>query len=102
MAETVEQAARAETLLPPIRPPQCVCELTARATERAALASARWLGRADQEGAEEAAFSGMRASLDVLAISGRVVIGAPEGSRELAMGDDVGAGGREVDLALDP
>ena len=102
MAEAVEAAFPAEVAMPPIRPPQCVCELTARATERAALASARWLGRADQDGAEEAAFSGMRAALDLLPISGQVVIGAPEGGRELAIGHHVGAGGSEVDLALDP
>ena len=44
----------------------CLCETYARATERAALAGARWLGRADQEGAEEAALlrhaGGARAS----------------------------------------
>jgi fructose-1,6-bisphosphatase II len=40
--------------------------------------------------------------LDLLPISGQVVIGAPEGGRELAIGDHVGAGGAEVDLALDP
>ena len=41
------------------RPP-CLCESYARVTERAALAGARWLGRADVEGAEEATFSAMR------------------------------------------
>ena len=60
------------------RPP-CLCESYARVTERAALAGARWLGRADVEGAEEATFSAMRGSLDELPISGRIVIGAPEG-----------------------
>jgi len=44
----------------------------------------------------------MRACLDVLPVSGRVVIGAPEGGRELAIGQAIGAGGEEVDLALDP
>jgi hypothetical protein len=34
----------------------CMCETYLRATERAALAGARWLGRADQESAEESAF----------------------------------------------
>jgi fructose-1,6-bisphosphatase II len=80
----------------------CLCELYARATERAALAGARWLGQGDQEGAEEAAFSGMRAALDRLPISGRVVIGGSEGSSPLAAGEVIGAGGEEVDLALDP
>ena len=55
-------------------------------TERAALAGARWLGRADQEAAEEAAFSGARFALESLPISGRIVIGAPEGADQLAVG----------------
>ena len=80
----------------------CLCETYAHATERAALASARWLGRADQEGAEEAAFTGMRQVLERLPISARVVIGAPEGSGQLAIGDDIGAGGEAFDVALDP
>ena len=33
----------------------CLCENYARVTERAALAGARWLGRAEQETAEEEA-----------------------------------------------
>ena len=37
-----------------------MCETFARVTERAALAGARWLGRGDQEAAEEAAFSAAR------------------------------------------
>jgi len=80
----------------------CSCELYARATERSALASARWLGRGDQEGAEEAAFSGMESALERLAISGRVVIGASEGFAHLEAGSEVGAGGEAVDLAVDP
>jgi len=80
----------------------CMCELYARTTERAALAGARWLGRGDQQGAEEAAFSGMKAALEQLPISGRVVIGALEEAGELAAGSEIGAGGDAVDLALDP
>jgi fructose-1,6-bisphosphatase II len=80
---------------------QCQCEMYARVTERAALAGARWLGRADQESADHAAASGMRAGLERLPISGRIVIGDAEG-RELAIGDTIGAGGQRVDLALDP
>src|SRR6188768_3187400 len=68
-----------------------------RATEWAALAGARWLGRAD----EEAAASGMRAALDELPIDGRVVIGARAGDA-LSPDGRVGAGGDRVDLALDP
>lgn len=80
----------------------CICELYARATERAALAGARWLGRGDQQGAEEAARSGMRAALEQLPMCGRIVIGATEEGAELAVGEEIGAGGEEVDLALDP
>jgi fructose-1,6-bisphosphatase II len=71
-------------------------------TERAALAGARWLGRADQRAAEEATFSAMRSALDELPVSGRVVIGAPEDDGSLPVGVSVGAGGEEVDLAVDP
>ena len=80
----------------------CSCQLFARVTERAALAGARWLGRADMEAAEEAAFSGARLALEQLPISGRIVIGAPEDAEQLAAGSTTGAGGEEYDLALDP
>jgi fructose-1,6-bisphosphatase II len=80
----------------------CICESYARVTERAALAGARWLGRADQDAAEEAAFSGARHALESLPISGRIVIGAPEGAEQLGAGTFIGAGGEEVDLAVDP
>ncbi|HEY7604687.1 MAG TPA: fructose-bisphosphatase class II family protein [Gaiellaceae bacterium] len=78
----------------------CLCATYLRATERAALAGARWLGRADQESAEEAAVSGMRSGLDGLPLTGRVLIGAGDG--ETSMPETLGAGGIEVDLALDP
>ncbi|MGZ4383589.1 MAG: class II fructose-bisphosphatase [Gaiellaceae bacterium] len=92
-----EQAAEA----PPRGARLCTCAHYARATEAAALASARWLGRADREGAEEAAFSAMRAALDGLPIDGRVVVGAAD-EGPLAGGKQVGAGGEPVDLALEP
>jgi fructose-1,6-bisphosphatase II len=80
----------------------CICESFARATERAALAAARWLGRADQNAAEEAACTGMKGALDLLPIDGRIVIGASEEAGLLQVGEQVGGGGRPVDLALDP
>ncbi len=80
----------------------CICESFARATERASLAAARWLGRADQNAAEEAACAGMKGALDLLPIDGRIVIGASEEAGVLQVGEQVGAGGRPVDLALDP
>ena len=41
----------------------CPCVLFARATEWAALAGARWLGRDDQDAAEKATEGGMMAGL---------------------------------------
>jgi len=79
----------------------CNCEAYARATERAALAGARWLGRADQQSAEESAFSGMQAALAQFPISGRIVIGGAD-DETLAASTEIGAGGEPVDLALDP
>jgi fructose-1,6-bisphosphatase II len=79
----------------------CLCTRYARATEWAALAGARWLGRADEEAAEEAAASGMKSALDQMPVDGRIVIGARTGEA-LAPGGKIGAGGDRVDLALDP
>jgi fructose-1,6-bisphosphatase II len=80
----------------------CLCQSYLRATEHAALRAARWLGRADQEGAEEAAAGAMRQTLGFLPITGRVVIGSVGEEGDLAPGTILGAGGRAVDLALDP
>ena len=99
MTDTIEEPAAAEGVVGEAAP--CLCQSYLRATEHAALNAARWLGRADQEGAEEAAASGMRISLDRLPIRGRVVLGSPE-DESLAPGATLGAGGIEVDLALDP
>ena len=81
----------------------CQCESYAAVTERAALASGRWLGRGDEQGAQEAAISGMRAALDQIPIDGKVVVGAAvEDDGVLAPDAVVGAGGEPVDLAVDP
>jgi fructose-1,6-bisphosphatase II len=80
----------------------CLCEGFARVTESAALASARWLGRADQAAAHEAATSAMQNALEQMPIEGSIVLGAAEDSGVLTAGERVGAGGRAVDLALDP
>jgi fructose-1,6-bisphosphatase II len=80
----------------------CLCESFARVTERAALASARWLGRADEGGAQEAACTGMAESLNALPIDGKIVIGASEEADQLAAGEGIGGGGERFDLAVDP
>jgi fructose-1,6-bisphosphatase class II len=73
-----------------------------RVTDGAALRAARWLGRDDQEAAELDAAQAMRNALNDFPIQGRIVIGAAEEESPLRVGDEVGAGGESVDLALDP
>ena len=76
----------------------CLCESFARVTERAALASARWLGRADEAAALRTPRApGMEESLQQLPIDGSIVIGASgEESDNLAAGQKIGAGGEDV------
>ena len=74
--------------------PTCPCVLFARATEWAALAGARWLGRDDQTAAEKATEGGMMAGLSQLPISGTVVIG-PDDGEVLPVGVEIGAGDRK-------
>jgi fructose-1,6-bisphosphatase II len=80
----------------------CRCEAYAAVTEGAALAGARWLGRGDIAGAEEAAVTAMRDGLDQLPIDGRIVVGGEDGDKPLAIGQTLGSGGDSVDLAVDP
>ena len=75
-----------------------------RVTEAAARAAAGQIGRGDEHAADQAAVEAMRAAFNILPISGTVVIG--EGERDeapmLYIGEKVGSGGIEVDIALDP
>ena len=75
-----------------------------RVTEAAALAASRLMGRGDEKAADQAAVDAMRVALNDLAIDGTVVIG--EGERDeapmLYIGEQVGAGGPKIDIALDP
>ncbi len=75
-----------------------------KVTEAAALAASRWMGRGEREKADAAAVEKMRETLNAMDIRGRVVIG--EGERDeapmLYIGEEVGRGGIEVDLAVDP
>ena len=80
----------------------CGCEAFAAVTERAALAGARWLGRGDVRGAEESSSTAMRDALDALVITGRIVVGGEDEGGPLAIGETLGRGGPEVDLAVDP
>ena len=75
-----------------------------RVTEYAALASSLMVGRGDEKKADQAAVSAMRNAFGDVQMSGTVVIG--EGERDeapmLYIGEKVGAGGLEVDVAVDP
>ena len=75
-----------------------------RVTEAAAVAAARLRGRGDEKAADQVAVDARRNELNRLPISGTVVIG--EGERDeapmLYIGEEVGMGGSEVDIALDP
>src|SRR4051794_41918626 len=99
MTEAVEVPIDAEDV--PVAA-TCFCQSYLRATEHAALKAARWLGRADQEGAEEAAADGMRQTIDILPIAGRVVIGSIGEEGGLLPGTILGAGGGDGDFPARP
>ena len=78
-----------------------------RVTEAAAMAASKWIGRGDNDAADDAAVEAMRAALNELPIDGTVMIG--EGERDVApmlyIGEKVGSaqdGGPRIDIALDP
>ncbi|HVM00548.1 MAG TPA: class II fructose-bisphosphatase [Egibacteraceae bacterium] len=76
-----------------------------RATEAAALAAGRWMGRAEKESGDQAAVDAMRAVLGTVEMDGVVVIG--EGEKDeapmLFNGERVGTGNPPlVDIAVDP
>ncbi|HET7769923.1 MAG TPA: fructose-bisphosphatase class II, partial [Chloroflexota bacterium] len=78
-----------------------------RVTEAGALASARFMGRGDANGADEAAVEAMRHAMDEVHMDGTIVIG--EGERDeapmLYIGEKVGgaaAGNGHAEDRLDP
>jgi fructose-1,6-bisphosphatase II len=76
-----------------------------RVTEAAAMASARWVGRGDKNGADGAAVNAMRRLINTVSMDGVVVIG--EGEKDAAPmlfnGEQVGDGsGPRCDVAVDP
>jgi fructose-1,6-bisphosphatase II len=77
----------------------------ARVTEAAAMASARWVGRGDKNGADGAAVNAMRLLINTVAMNGVVVIGEGEKDKApmLFNGEQVGDGtGPLCDVAVDP
>lgn len=75
-----------------------------RVTEAAAIASARGVGRGDKNGIDQLAVDAMRKMFDTVHINGTVVIGEGEMDEApmLYIGEEVGAGGSDVDIAVDP
>jgi fructose-1,6-bisphosphatase II len=76
-----------------------------RVTEAAALAAARWMGRGDKNGADQAAVDAMRIVLETVPMDGVVVIG--EGEKDeapmLYNGERIGDGSPTLtDIAVDP
>lgn len=76
-----------------------------RATESAAMAAGRWMGRGDKNGADGAAVNAMRYMLNTIRMDGTVVIG--EGEKDeapmLFNGEHLGTGEEpKVDIAVDP
>ena len=76
----------------------------ARVVEAAELRSGRFLGRGQKDEADGLAVDAMRQAFDSVRISGTVVIGEGEIDEApmLYIGEHVGAGGPEVDIAVDP
>jgi fructose-1,6-bisphosphatase II len=76
-----------------------------RATEAAALAGGRWMGRGDKNAADGAAVEAMRVVLNSVSMDGVVVIG--EGEKDeapmLFNGEEIGDGSAPaMDIAVDP
>ncbi len=76
----------------------------ARVTEAAALAASRWVGMGDKHAVDKAGTEAMRDVLGSLDIRGEVVIGEGEMDEApmLYIGEQLGNGKYEVDIAVDP
>lgn len=82
-----------------------LCFELARVTEAAALASAPWIGKGNNNAVDRAAVDIMRAVFDTVKIKGEVVIG--EGEKDKApmffIGEKIGCStSPEMDIAVDP
>ena len=87
------------------RPDRNIAMELMRATEAAALAGGRWMGRGDKNAADGAAVEAMRLVLSGVSMDGIVVIG--EGEKDeapmLFNGEQLGDGSQpSLDIAVDP
>mgnify|MGYP001584871254 CR=1 FL=1 len=75
------------------------------ATEQAAIAASRWIGKGNGKAADKAAVDAMRSAFNKIDFSGQIVIGegAKDEAPELFVGERVGTGrGSLIDIAVDP
>ncbi|TSC68602.1 MAG: fructose-1,6-bisphosphatase II [Parcubacteria group bacterium Gr01-1014_70] len=75
------------------------------ATEQAAIAASRWIGKGDGKAADKAAVDAMRSAFNKIDFLGEVVIGegAKDEAPELFVGEKLGTGrGDPIDIAVDP
>lgn len=72
--------------------------------QKAAIASYKWVGKGDEEAADRAAVGAMRVAFNEMHITGKIAIGEGERDRApmLFIGERVGIGDTEIDIALDP
>jgi fructose-1,6-bisphosphatase II / sedoheptulose-1,7-bisphosphatase len=81
-----------------------ITDAAIKVAEKAAISCYDWIGRGNEKLADQAAVNIMRDELNKISINGTIVIG--EGERDQApmlyIGEKVGKGGIEVDIALDP
>jgi fructose-1,6-bisphosphatase II len=73
-----------------------------RATESAALAVGRWLGRGDKSGTRDAGQRAMEEALLGMPFDGQIVIGSDGPTSNLVAGRRIGVGRDRVDLGLVP
>ena len=75
-----------------------------RITEQGALAAYKYIGRHNKEDADEAAVQAMRYMMNILDFNGEIVIGEGEMDEApmLYIGEKVGLGGIDIDIAVDP
>lgn len=75
-----------------------------QATENAAIACQKWVGKGKEKDADKAAVTAMREAFNNIEIDGKIVIG--EGERDeapmLYIGEKIGKGGKKLDIAVDP
>ncbi|MCY4163798.1 MAG: class II fructose-bisphosphatase [bacterium] len=101
----LERAVSADNPRVPEAPDRNLAMELVRVTEVAALAAARWMGRGNKEGADDAAVEAMRVLLRTVPMNGVVIIG--EGEKDeapmLFNGEMIGDGSPpDCDIAVDP